>query len=250
MINPGQKRLVIAPATLLKRLNTEHKSIPTLQEVPSENNTTEEAPAYIQTPAFSTASEVVEVKKKRGRPKGTTKAVMEQRKSGLTSTTCVKHQNTTTKSPALVQAGGDDEFVENLDTPNVNTKVVTFNATGEVIDSEDKTPPYPAKGTAIEQADWIESYGPTFQGKREIIKLYRGEPISAREAIRAKCYDCMGFYQDGRGDCTSSDSCSMCPLYPFYPFSTKARHLAKKKNINPTWLHKTVEEGSEGDGEE
>lgn len=237
MVNPGQKRLTLAPTSLLKKLkaNTpeqESKPISTPIMEKSTQNT-----ELRSTSSTARSTEEAFPKKKRGRPKGTTRAVMEQRRAGVSV-------------PTPAQETMDGEYVENLTQDNTNTRVVVFNSEGSPVSTEETTPPYPSKGPLDAQAAWIDSYGPTFQGKREIIKLYKGEPISAREAIRAKCYDCMGFFQDGKGDCTSSDACSLCPLYPFYPFSTAARHLAKKKNINPTWLHKAVEEDLEEDGAE
>jgi Zn-finger protein len=34
--------------------------------------------------------------------------------------------------------------------------------------------------------------------------------------IMAKCYDCTGFYKDGREDCNTPT----CPLYPLMPYRT------------------------------
>ena len=39
-----------------------------------------------------------------------------------------------------------------------------------------------------------------------------------KPAIYAKCYDCMGFYEDGIMDC----GCSDCPLYPWMPYGEKS----------------------------
>ena len=38
-----------------------------------------------------------------------------------------------------------------------------------------------------------------------------------KEAILAKCYDCMGFYEDGTMDC----GCSDCPLHFWMPYRGK-----------------------------
>lgn len=58
-------------------------------------------------------------------------------------------------------------------------------------------------------------------GRNQFIKFLNGEKINLREAIEAKCYDCMGFYADGVEPCASTN----CPLYPFHPY-----------NPNPTKL--------------
>ena len=45
-------------------------------------------------------------------------------------------------------------------------------------------------------------------------KHLRGERITQREGILAKCADCMAYFVDGRYDCENS----VCPLYPWMPF--------------------------------
>jgi len=62
----------------------------------------------------------------------------------------------------------------------------------------------------------IEAYGIRAQGKKEFIKHLNGEKTARFEAIKAKCYDCMGFYADGVQDCGVKD----CPLYPFHPYKS------------------------------
>lgn len=56
---------------------------------------------------------------------------------------------------------------------------------------------------------------PAASGRSEYIKYSKGERLTLSEAILAKCYDCMGCYQDGRNDCELKD----CPLYPFMPYN-------------------------------
>ena len=57
--------------------------------------------------------------------------------------------------------------------------------------------------------------GKAFRGKNELIKHYRGKRITMSEAIKAKCYDCCGGYDDGASDCEVVD----CPLHPYAPYS-------------------------------
>ena len=54
-------------------------------------------------------------------------------------------------------------------------------------------------------------------GKRAFERHGNGQKIRPDEAIKAKCYDCMGFYEDGRLDCT----CGLCPLYFWMPYRMK-----------------------------
>ena len=73
----------------------------------------------------------------------------------------------------------------------------------------------------------IATYGLACLGKKELVKHLEGERLSPREMIIAKCYDCMGYYSDGRGqDCEMK----LCPLYPLMPY--KAGEKYKSKNIS------------------
>jgi len=52
-------------------------------------------------------------------------------------------------------------------------------------------------------------------GKRELEMMDRGERLTLREQVLAKCYDCTGGYADGANDCGVND----CPLYPSHPYN-------------------------------
>lgn len=67
-----------------------------------------------------------------------------------------------------------------------------------------------------DQTKEIEEYGQTARGKRELIKHRCGERLTFKEAIQAKCYDCLGYYSDGKVDRNLPD----CPLYGFMPYRT------------------------------
>lgn len=58
---------------------------------------------------------------------------------------------------------------------------------------------------------------PRKRGKAELGKHLQGKKIAPRGAMRAKCYECMGFYVDGAVDC----GIPTCPLYPFMPYRFK-----------------------------
>jgi hypothetical protein len=53
------------------------------------------------------------------------------------------------------------------------------------------------------------------KGKNELLKHLEGEGLGLASMVAAKCYDCMGFYPDGRQDCEVHH----CPLYPRMPFN-------------------------------
>ena len=57
------------------------------------------------------------------------------------------------------------------------------------------------------------------KGKIQLIAYLSGKKIGRKEAIEAKCYDCMGHYVDGVSDCEMTD----CPLYPFNPYSNHTK---------------------------
>lgn len=57
--------------------------------------------------------------------------------------------------------------------------------------------------------------GKAFQGKNELIRHYRGKRLTIAQAVKAYCYDCSGYYNDGAEDC----GIPTCPLYPYAPYS-------------------------------
>jgi hypothetical protein len=54
-------------------------------------------------------------------------------------------------------------------------------------------------------------------GKREYIQFLKGEYISQGSRIKAKCYDCMGFFEDGAVSCCNTK----CPLFARSPYREK-----------------------------
>lgn len=62
-------------------------------------------------------------------------------------------------------------------------------------------------------------------GKTSFVAFLKGERINLREAVEAKCYECMAYYADGIGDC----GCKNCPLYPFHPYNPNPAKLRKER---------------------
>ena len=62
--------------------------------------------------------------------------------------------------------------------------------------------------------EWIKKHGSTARGKRELIGFLKGEALTMKESILANCYQCAGFYMDGRKDCEVEG----CPLHVFMPY--------------------------------
>jgi hypothetical protein len=65
---------------------------------------------------------------------------------------------------------------------------------------------------------------PEHRGKRELLKHMAGKDLTYKEAVIAKCFDCMCGYTDGRQDCKVED----CPLYGFMPFRENKPVRAKR----------------------
>lgn len=61
----------------------------------------------------------------------------------------------------------------------------------------------------------IKKDGLKAKGKNELLKHLEGGRLTHRQAIWARCYDCMGYFYDGRQDCLMP----RCPLYPFMGFN-------------------------------
>ena len=75
----------------------------------------------------------------------------------------------------------------------------------------------------------VEIHGKHVQGKNEYLKFLRGEQITRREAMLAKCYECTCYYDDTERDCLIPD----CPMYPYHPYANaKAKEQAKKRKIS------------------
>lgn len=72
--------------------------------------------------------------------------------------------------------------------------------------------------------------GKESKGKRHMISYLEGKRLSPSQAILANCYQCLGFYIDGKQDCEIPD----CPLYPFMPYRKgveKVKRARSEKQI-------------------
>ena len=65
---------------------------------------------------------------------------------------------------------------------------------------------------------------PLAKGKKELIKYLKGGVLTLKESALAHCYECMGYYIDGKRDCMMA----LCPHYPFMPYSPRRRKLRKE----------------------
>lgn len=82
----------------------------------------------------------------------------------------------------------------------------------------------------------VIEHGTQAIGKQQFIDLCYGDRLQTLELIKAYCYDCMGFYADGIGDCKNS----RCPLYSKMPYnlmphSSPGLTRGKKISRNPLY---------------
>ncbi len=68
----------------------------------------------------------------------------------------------------------------------------------------------------------IRKHGVSAHGRRELMNYLKGKDLAMKDAILARCYDCMSYYADGISDCRTTE----CPLYVFMPYRNTRR---KKK---------------------
>jgi hypothetical protein len=47
----------------------------------------------------------------------------------------------------------------------------------------------------------IRKHGKTAKGQKEILKHLTGQKLTFKQAIYAKCYECLGYMADGKQDC-------------------------------------------------
>lgn len=79
--------------------------------------------------------------------------------------------------------------------------------------------------------DQVKACG-RFKGQKELIKHLEGKRLTGRQAMLAKCYECMGGYADGAYDCRIPD----CPNYPKMPYRGKTATLCCPDPPNPMVL--------------
>jgi hypothetical protein len=70
----------------------------------------------------------------------------------------------------------------------------------------------------------VHKNGINSAGKTNLVKHLKGERLTQRQAILAKCCDCMCYHADGRLDCRMPH----CSLYPFRPYKEDPAVSSKK----------------------
>lgn len=72
---------------------------------------------------------------------------------------------------------------------------------------------------------------PLASGKSELLAHMEGKVTSRAEAMKAKCFECMNGYIDGRVDCGLGD----CPLYPWMPYNSSGVRAKTGGNKSATF---------------
>jgi hypothetical protein len=72
-----------------------------------------------------------------------------------------------------------------------------------------------------ERIESIRKHGKAAQGQKELIGHLEGDRLTLKQAVNAHCYDCTGFFADGKVDCGMKH----CPLHPFMPYNPNRQKL-------------------------
>jgi len=96
-----------------------------------------------------------------------------------------------------------------------------------------------------EKLEQVKEMGGHVRGRNDYIRFLKGEKLTLSERILANCYECNGFYADGRADC----ECDSCPFYevnPCNPAKVAFRapsDLSGKATVVPETGSKTIDKG-------
>jgi len=69
-------------------------------------------------------------------------------------------------------------------------------------------------------------------GRKYLIRHLQGEKLTLKQAILAKCCDCMGYYIDGKNDCRIPE----CSLYAWMPYRKDKEKREKSQSRIKTEL--------------
>ena len=89
----------------------------------------------------------------------------------------------------------------------------------------------------IERIENIQRYGKTARGQKEILKHLSGQRLTLKQAVLAHCYDCLGFYADGKHDCNMPH----CPLHPFMAYNEERVKRTINKSLTEEHKQKMIE---------
>ena len=77
------------------------------------------------------------------------------------------------------------------------------------------------KGKAVnpnaQEIENVKAFGKSGQGRTEYLDYLEGKHISYKQRCLAQCYQCMGYYKDGKVSC----GCRTCALFTIMPYKDK-----------------------------
>jgi len=80
----------------------------------------------------------------------------------------------------------------------------------------------------------IRKHGKTARGQKELIKHLSGERLTLKQAVNAHCYDCTGFFADGKVDC----GLKHCPLHPFMFYNKNRAKQTTTRTLSNAHMEK------------
>jgi len=93
----------------------------------------------------------------------------------------------------------------------------------------------------------VQASGIASAGRTNLVRHLKGERLTQRQAILAKCADCTCCHVDGRLDCRMPH----CPLYSWMPYrddrpSSKKAISSRRRPPATPWSDGTSSDGPEG----
>ena len=89
----------------------------------------------------------------------------------------------------------------------------------------------------IERIKNIRQHGKTARGKNELLKHLSGQRLTLKQAVYAKCYDCAGYFADGKVDCKMPH----CSLHPFMAYNAERVKRTINKSLTKAHKQKMIE---------
>lgn len=80
----------------------------------------------------------------------------------------------------------------------------------------------------------IRRNGKSARGQKELVKHLQGQRLTMQQAIYAHCYDCAGFYADGKVDCCLP----ACALHPFMIYNAGRVKRTGKRTMTDAHMEK------------
>jgi len=74
----------------------------------------------------------------------------------------------------------------------------------------------------------IRRQGKVARGQKELLNHLSGERLTLKQAVNAHCYECCGFYADGKVDC----GLKHCPLHRFMAYNQDREKRSKRTMSN------------------